>query len=124
MPTDHANESNKQGGSLDPAKGGKARAERLTAEQRQEIARKGADARWHSNLPLAEHGSPDHPLRIGDIEISCYVLADETRVITNRGIQRGLGMAQSGGAQRLANLVRAFESKGVDCKDLASRIDN
>jgi hypothetical protein len=109
-------------GHLDPAAGGRARAEKLTPEERQEIARRAAEARWQSDLPQAAHGSPDHPLRIGDIEIPCYVLEDGTRVITNRGIQRGLGMAQSGGAQRMANMVGVFESKGIDGKDLTSRI--
>ncbi len=31
------------------AKGGRARAEKLTAEQRSEIARKAAAKRWHDN---------------------------------------------------------------------------
>jgi len=34
-------------GKLGGAKGGKARAAKLTAEQRSEIARKAAAARWH-----------------------------------------------------------------------------
>lgn len=33
-------------GRLGGAKGGKARAEKLTAEERREIARKAAEARW------------------------------------------------------------------------------
>jgi hypothetical protein len=33
-------------GKLGGAKGGKARAAKLTAEQRREIARKAAEARW------------------------------------------------------------------------------
>lgn len=35
-------------GRLGGKKGGKARAEKLTPEQRSEIARKAAQARWHS----------------------------------------------------------------------------
>ena len=35
-------------GRLGGLKGGKARAEKLTAEQRKEIAQKAARARWHS----------------------------------------------------------------------------
>ena len=34
-------------GRLGGKKGGKARAEKLTAEQRSEIAKKAANARWH-----------------------------------------------------------------------------
>ena len=31
-------------------------------------------------------GAPDRPLIIGDIEIPCYVLEDETRVLSQRGV--------------------------------------
>lgn len=36
-------------GRLGGKKGGKARAEKLTAEQRREIAKKAAEARWKKN---------------------------------------------------------------------------
>jgi len=38
-------------GHLGGKKGGKARAEKLTPEQRKEIAQKAANARWKSNPP-------------------------------------------------------------------------
>jgi hypothetical protein len=50
--------------------------------------------RQQSELPKATHGSADKPLRIGDIEIPCYVLEDETRVLSQRGLMGGLGMPQ------------------------------
>ncbi len=107
-------------------KGGKARAEKLTKEERAEIARGAAEARWAKEgkeiLPRATHGSDDHPLVIGNIEIPCYVLEDSTRVITNRGLQKSLGMAESGGAQRLATFLQRIEPKGSDNKDLIARI--
>ncbi len=106
------------------ARGGRARAKNLSQEERQEIARKAAEARWGKGLPRATYGSEDRPLRIGNIEITCYVLEDETRVITHRAMQRSLGMAQSGGAQRMVNLVARIESKGIDCGDLRSRIES
>src|SRR5262249_22121797 len=59
---------------------------------------------------------------IFNIEIQCYVLEGGIRVITNRGLQRALGMAESGGAQRLADLMERFRSKGIDVKDLAARM--
>ncbi len=40
----------------------------------------GTAARWSGGIKTATHGDADHPLRIGDIEIPCYVLDDETRV--------------------------------------------
>ena len=54
-------------------------------------------------------GAPDRPLVIGDISIPCYVLEDETRVLTQRGIVSGIGMARGGsshgGGDRLAHFV-------------------
>ena len=36
-----------------------------------------------SDKPLkAKYGSVDKPLKIGDIEIPCYVLEDGTRILT------------------------------------------
>lgn len=60
---------------LGASKGGKARAAKLTAEERATSA-KAAEARWAGDIPQATHGSPDHPIKIGDIEIPCYVLDD------------------------------------------------
>jgi hypothetical protein len=40
-------------GRLGGLKGGKVRAERLTPEQRQEISRKAAAARWHTKAAQA-----------------------------------------------------------------------
>ena len=36
-------------------------------------------------------GAPDRPLMIGDIEIPCYVLEDETRVLSQNGFLRAIG---------------------------------
>lgn len=36
-------------------------------------------------------GAPDKPLVVGDIEIQCYVLEDETRVLTQAGFLEALG---------------------------------
>lgn len=70
----------------------------------------------------ATHGDPTRPLKIGSVEIACYVLEDGTRVITQRGLQTGLGLNTSGGAQRLAKITGGLESKGLDCNDLNVRI--
>ena len=54
-------------------------------------------------------GAPDRPLVIGNIEIPCYVLEDETRVLSQRGMVAALGMARGGsshgGGDRLAHFV-------------------
>jgi len=74
------------------AKSGKARAKVLSPERRKEIAQEGARARWSSGPILkVTHGSPDHPLKIGNIEIPCYVLEDGTRVLTQHGFYEAIG---------------------------------
>ena len=54
-------------------------------------------------------GTPDHPLIIGNIEIPCYVLEDETRVLAQRGMVSGLGMARGSASRdsgdRLVNFI-------------------
>jgi len=83
------------------AKGGLARMENTTATERSELGRKAAAARWSGEIKQATHGDPDHPLKIGDIEIPCYVLEDETRVLSQRGVVvSGLGIQYSGKASR------------------------
>jgi len=73
------------------ARGGIARAERLSPEERSQIAQKAAVARWDAGVAQAVCGSPDRPLRIGDQEIPCYVLADGTRVLSQAGFLEALG---------------------------------
>lgn len=72
------------------SKGGRSRAARLSPEERQEIARQGAQARWAeaASLPKATHTGT---LRIGDSEIPCAVLSDGTRLLTQAGFLGALG---------------------------------
>jgi len=51
----------------------------------------------------ATHGSPDRPLKIGDLEIPCYVLENGMRVLSGRGMQTALSLGQRHGA-----LLKAF----------------
>lgn len=105
-------------------KGGEARAKKLSSEKRSEIARLAAETRWElqSSIPKATHGDANHPLKIGEIEIPCYVLDNGMRVLTHRGLQTSLTMPISGGAQQTASIFRSLEAKGLDCKDLAARV--
>ncbi|MDH7638930.1 P63C domain-containing protein [Sphingomonas sp. MAHUQ-71] len=72
------------------SKGGRARAEKLTEEQRREIASSAAKARWAetASLPKATHTGT---LKIGDTEIPCAVLSDGTRLLTQAGFLQALG---------------------------------
>lgn len=76
------------------ALGGLARMEGTTAKERRALAKKAAAARWSSEIRDATHGSEDHPLKIGNIEIPCYVLEDETRVLSQRGTMGGLSLGR------------------------------
>lgn len=92
------------------AKGGLARAASLSPEKRKEISEKALKGKADAALlPKATHGSPDHPLKIGDLEIPCYVLSDGRRVLHHRGLVSALGMARGGsskgGGDRLVHFV-------------------
>ncbi|HEV2485103.1 MAG TPA: P63C domain-containing protein [Terracidiphilus sp.] len=116
---------------LGASKGGTARASALTPEQRSEIARQAVTKRWQNEgktVPLiAQYGASDRPLRIGSIEIPCYVLADGTRVLAQRGLQSSIGMSEGGGqrgARRIAEFMSRLQLKGVDIKDLIVRLNS
>ena len=68
-------------------------------------------------------GSPDRPLIIGDIEIQCYVLEDETRVLSQRGLLGGIGMS-TGAQRRLSRLISRLASQGAELSVLSARIQN
>ncbi len=101
----------------DSKKGGQARAIRLSAEERRKIASAGAQARWakadpsRQNLPRAVCGSQDAPVRIGDTDIPCYVLEDETRVLTVGGVSGGIGLARGGSMIAGMNRLELFISR-------------
>lgn len=71
------------------SKGGKARAAKLSPEKRKEIAIKASHSRWNlEGLPKATHTGP---LIIADIKISCAVLENGKRVITQASMNSALG---------------------------------
>jgi hypothetical protein len=76
------------------AKGGKARAESLTAAERSDIARKAALERWGTKEMQPDHGTLVGVLPVGGIP--CAVLPDGTRVISERGMMRALGGKRGG----------------------------
>lgn len=120
------------------AKGGVARAEKLSPQERSAIARKGALARLErlknpdkedvSGLPKAEWGAADRPLRIGEWEVPCYVLSDKRRVLVQRGMMTALDMSQGtagrGGGDRLAKFVATKSINPFISNELAEVIKN
>jgi hypothetical protein len=83
------------------AKGGNARAKNLPASRRSEIAATAARARWEGEQNTVVCGSADSPLRIGGVEIECYVLSDGTRVLTQASFLEAIGR------HRRANIRRS-----------------
>jgi len=81
---------------LGAAKGGRARAAKLSPEERKDIARQAAEARWateRKSPPLLK-ATHEGVLTIGKMEIPCAVLEGGKRVITQSGFMRALGRAR------------------------------
>jgi hypothetical protein len=74
------------------AKGGIARAEKLTPEERSEIARRAAEARWSGALEATHFGS----IHIGEVALDAAVLSDGRRVLSQRGVDKALGRKAGG----------------------------
>lgn len=96
------------------SKGGRARANVMTAQQRSEIARRAAAARWGKDPDdVAEPAEPprtakerksDLPysmftgtLQMGNVDIECHVLNDEHRVFTQREMVRVISGGRDSG---------------------------
>jgi hypothetical protein len=77
--------------------GGKARAEALSEEQRREIAKRAATARWATAAPKAEW---EGDLTVGGITFRCAVAiapdGKPIRVISETAFMEALGMYRSG----------------------------
>ena len=84
------------------AKGGKARAEKLTKEERSVIARKGGNARWREPGSGISKASYAGDLVIGDMVLPCSVIEDANgkavRVISTRGISTVFTGNRGGGS--------------------------
>ena len=90
------------------AKGGKARAEKLSPAERKLIAQKAAAARWERARTENGLGHSTHKgvLTIADVKIPCFVLEDGKRVISGRGMTSAIGMRGRGpGVGRITTLA-------------------
>lgn len=107
------------------SKGGSARAKRLTAAERREIALRAAKVRWAkvsdpNQLPQAES---DGKLLIGDVEVDVYRLTDERRVISKRAMATVLGLKSEGGNAFMRTLSRQSIRSSFP-PDLLMRLEN
>ena len=75
---------------------------------------------------LAQYGSDKTPLKLGSLELDCYVLEDGTRVFSGRGIQKALGSKSTSG-QWLSTYINKGPLANRFSKDLSKiteRINN
>lgn len=94
-----ASEAARALGKLGASKGGKARADKLSPEQRSEISRKGGRSRWakqRGDTPLADFPKATHAgtVKIGGAELPCAVLEGGVRVFTQEGFLQAIGRAK------------------------------
>ena len=102
--------------------GGEARAVNLSPEDRKEIARRAAAARW--GVPEASH---DGTMRIGGWEIPCWVLNDERRMISQRSFMEVIGMKANVNVaigHRISQILDTRNLKSASADDLVSIIEN
>jgi len=64
-----------------------------------------------SSIKQAIYGSPDHPLKIGDLEIPCYVLEDGKRMLHQRGMVSALGMGRGGSSEGRGDRLAKFTAQ-------------
>lgn len=97
------------------AKGGIARAKKLSPEERTLIAKNAAASRWSEDVLVAICGTPDQPLKIGATELQCYVLEDERRVIVQGTMLNSLEISHGGsggiGGDRLSKFTHGARLK-------------
>ncbi len=122
---DDRNETQPENESIQ-SKGGKARSERLTDEEKTDIARRAAQARWgpkNEDLGVIPDATHAGFLKIGEVEIECYNLKNGKRVIHKRGMAKALGMKSEGGNAFMKTITRKGVGSAIT-PELQSQIDN
>ena len=108
----NSSDAAKQLSILGAAKGGEARAQKLPAERRREIARAAIQARWEraGKIPLPQATHKGNFKDDFEIDVDCYVLNDEARtaVISQRGMGAALKLGAGG-----RNLPKFLEGKTI-----------
>jgi P63C domain len=74
------------------AKGGDARAAKLSLEKKKAIGKLAAEARWGAELPQATH---DGPLPIGDAVLVAAVLPNGKRLLSQGTVLQAIGRART-----------------------------
>ncbi|OPH83175.1 P63C domain-containing protein [Nitrobacter vulgaris] len=69
-----------------------------------------------------KYGSPDNPLKLGDITIECYVLEDGERVLLYSDIQSAMGFASGGSMVAGKNRLELFASRNRIAQNIPRHI--
>jgi len=81
-----------------------------------------------TKLPRATHGDPSRPLRLGEIEIPCFVLEGEIRILAQAGVISSLDMSLGSGGKpgydRLASFAAGKTLNPFMPKGLSDMINN
>lgn len=108
-------EAAKELSKLGASKGGVARAQKLSPEERKEIARHAVETRWEkagkTDVPKAYHMGEIH---IGDKIIPCAVLEDGTRVLTQEGFLKAIGRSGKPAAGRGSSVEKIAPFLALD----------
>lgn len=101
----------------------------LSAEERKQLAKKGADIRWQREAKLppplrALCGSDERPLVISQIKIPCFVLEDEKRIITLQGMKDALGLSLGGPSARFAEFMGVIDPNSATANELAVKLES
>lgn len=82
---------------LGAAKGGRARANALTSEERSAIARNAVEARWRKEGKLSEvpRAECQGELALGNAVVPCAVLKDGTRLLSQGGFLKAIGRSRT-----------------------------
>lgn len=107
------------------SKGGRARAAKLTTEERSEIAKAAARARWEriKNPDILPQAESDGLLKIGDVNLDVYRLKDGRRLISKKAMAAALGLKSEGGNAFMRTMSRQGIRSGLTQK-LILRIEN
>lgn len=112
-------EAAKELSKLGAAKGGIARAQKLTSEERSEIARLAVEVRWEKagkNVQQILRATHQGTLKIGEREMPCAVLDNGTRIISRNAIFKAFGRTKRG---RKKDEVRVLNMPAfIDAKNL------
>ena len=86
-----------------------------------------------TQLRVATFGSPRNPLKVGEFEIPCFVLDDEPRVVSQRGLYKFLGIRRGGasgfsdvggGGARLARFLKNLHVNDLDINALKVALES